>query len=295
VIKTLIVVVSAVGLIASTLAACAPLTAFNALAPADRGARLARADIPYGALPRQKLDVYVPDAPVKSTPVVVIFYGGSWNSGSKDDYGFLGKALASRGFVAIVADYRLVPAVRFPSFLDDAALAIKWARDHAAEFNGDSTQLFLLGHSAGAYIAVMVALDGRYLRAVGADPTMVRGVAGLAGPYDFLPLDVASTVAAFGQEKDLARTQPINFVTTHSPPMFLATGTDDTTVYPRNSFGLANRLKKAGVGVTLKTYTGLGHVDILLAISVTFRGKAPVLDDVASFITATTSVSRDQP
>lgn len=290
--RAIVAAVLALGLIALALAACSPLSAFNALGPADGGVKLARTDIAYGPLPRQKLDVYVPETQDDLSPVVVIFYGGAWSSGSKEDYAFLGKAIASRGFVAVVADYRLVPAVRFPTFLDDAALAVKWTHEHAGEFKGDRRRLFLLGHSAGAYLAAMVALDGRYLRAAGADPSIVRGVVGLAGPYDFLPLAVESTIAAFGREKDLARTQPINFVTPSAPPMFLATGTDDTTVYPRNSIGLADRLERVNVPVTLKTYPGLGHIDILLALSVSFRGKATVLDDVAAFVTETAGRSR---
>lgn len=277
------------------LGACAPLTAFNALGPADGGARIARNDVAYGPLPRQKLDVYVPAVSTGRAPVVVIFYGGAWNSGSKDDYAFLGKAISAKGFVAVVADYRLVPKVRFPAFLEDAAHAVRWAHDNAARFNGDPGRLFVLGHSAGAYIAVMVALDGRYLREAGADPAIIQGAVGLAGPYDFLPLDVNSTIAAFGREKDLQKTQPINFVTPRAPPLLLATGTADTTVYPRNTISLAGKLQRAGVPVTVRTYPGIGHIDILLALSVSFRGKAPVLDDITSFVSGTAAPHQTVP
>ena len=128
---------------------CAPLTVYNALTPSDGGGDLYKADVAYGALPRQKLDVYVPVTRAASAPVVVIIYGGGWNSGSKADYAFLGKALAARGFVSLVIDYRLVPEVRFPSFLEDCARAVVWAHGNAASFGGDPRRLFLLGHSAG--------------------------------------------------------------------------------------------------------------------------------------------------
>lgn len=266
------------------IAACAPLAAYNALAPVDDGAAITEAGIAYGPHPRQKLDVYVPASKPAQAPVVVAFYGGSWNSGSKRDYGFLGRALSSRGFVTVIADYRLVPEVRFPVFLEDSAAVVAWTQANVARFNGDARNLYLLGHSAGAYNAVMIALDGRYLRAAGASFSNIRGVIGLAGPYDFLPLAVDSTKQAFGQAKDLATTQPINFVTRDAPPMLLATGDDDTTVRPRNTLGLASKLQAAGVPVTVKQYPGVGHVGLLLALSRPLRASAPVLDDIDAFI-----------
>jgi acetyl esterase/lipase len=263
---------------------CSPLTAYNTLVPTDAGGTAAKTGVAYGDHPRQKLDVYVPALHKVPAPIVVVIYGGSWNSGSKSDYAFLGKALSARGFVTVIADYRLVPEVRFPAFLNDTASAIAWARARAQDYGGDPAKLYLLGHSAGAYNAVMVGLDGQYLRAVGLEPSQIRGVIGLAGPYDFLPLDVDSTKAAFGQATDLDTTQPINFVSRNAPAMLLATGDDDTTVYPRNAIKLAEKLRAAGGSVALRRYPNIGHVGILLALSVPLRGSAPVLDDVANFI-----------
>jgi acetyl esterase/lipase len=271
-------------LAAIVLGACSPLTAFNALAPADGGSALAQSGIAYGSLPRQKLDVYTPVGVSGPRPVVVVFYGGSWNSGRRQDYAFLGKALSSRGFVVVIADYRLVPEIRFPAFLEDAALAVTWVHDHARSFGADPARLFLFGHSAGAYIAAMVALDGKYLKAAGASPAIIKGVAALSGPYDFLPLDVDSTRAAFGQAPDLGQTQPINFISSAAPPMFLATGDEDITVRPRNTKVLAEKLSRSGVPVEMHIYPGVGHIGILLALSLPLRKKATVLDDVSAFI-----------
>lgn len=263
--------------------ACSPLTVFNSLAPADADAVLLAADVGYGQLARQQLDVFAPQTRAGKLPVVVVFYGGGWSSGKKDDYAFLGKAIAARGFVVIVADYRLVPDVRFPAFLEDGARAVAWAHRHAGTYGGDADRLFVFGHSAGAYNAVMVALDPQYLAAVGTDPSIIKGVVALAGPYQFLPLEVDSTIAAFGQAKNLDATQPVNFVSAAAPPMFLATGDEDTTVKPSNSQNLARKLSAAGSKATVKVYGGVGHVGIMLALSRTFRGRAPVLDDVINF------------
>jgi acetyl esterase/lipase len=114
----------------------------------------------------------------------------------------------------------------------------------------------------------------------------VRATAALAGPYNFLPLDVEATIAAFGQTKNLAATQPINFISRSAPPMFLATGDQDTTVYPRNTTGLAAKLREAGADVAEKTYPGMTHAGMVLALSRPFRGQAPVLADVTAFFRA---------
>jgi len=245
------------------LAACSPLTALNTLSPRDPAARPGR-DIAYGPLPRQKLDVYTPRRGAQAAPVLVFFYGGSWNSGRRQDYAFAGRALAARGFVTVVPDYRLYPEVRYPEFLRDGAAAIRWARDHAAEYGGDPKRIVLAGHSAGAYNAVMLSLDGEFLSEAGVDPANIKAVAGLSGPYYFLPLDDPSTIAAFGEYPD------------H--------GGADTLVKPSNSEGLGRKLGRAGVAQEVKIYPGLSHADVVLALSRLFRGKAPVLDDMTNFL-----------
>ncbi len=275
---------AALALMAVIAGACAPLKVYNTLAPADSTGQRVASDIAYGEHARHKLDIYGPEGKPSAAPVVLVFYGGSWNSGNKADYAFLGKALASKGFITVIADYRLVPEIRFPAFIDDTARATVWTHRRIKEFGGDPARLFLLGHSAGAYNAVMVALDSQHLRAQGSSTSIIRGVAALAGPYDFLPLDVTSTKEAFGRSSDLASTQPINFVTTAAPAMLLATGAADTTVLPRNTVALAERLKRAGRPVQTRTYPGIGHIGILLALSIPFRASAPVLDDVAAFM-----------
>lgn len=275
--------------LATLTAACTPsLGTFNALAPRDNGARRVLAGAAYGALARQELDVYAPSGDASGLPVIVFFYGGSWNSGAKEEYAFLATALAAQGFVTIVSDYRLVPSVRFPSFLEDCAAAVRWAEQHAAEHGGDHTRIVLMGHSAGAYNAMMLALDARYLRAAGVDANNVRGVAGLAGPYDFYPFDVEASRNAFGQAPDPHVTQPVHFARGDAPPLLLLWGADDTTVGPRNLESLARSVRDAGGRVETKIYPRVDHVGIMLALSRPFRGRAPVLTDVTAFARSVT-------
>lgn len=164
------------------------------------------------------------------------------------------------------------------------ALAVRWAVDHARAYGGDPDRVVLVGHSAGAYNAVMLGLDGRYLRAAGVDPKVVRAVAGLSGPYDFLPLTDPIAIRTFGQAQDLPATQPTSFVAQTSPPAFLATGDADTTVYPRNTTRLARKLREAGVEVEERHYAGIDHIRMVLALLRPLRGRAPVLEEMTSFL-----------
>ena len=273
-------------LLTTLLAATSGCTKFqllNAVVPPCGSDRTA--DVPYGSLPQQKLDVYRPTHPDPTRGVVVFFYGGDWQAGSKDDYAFVGQALASRGFVAVLPNYRLYPAVTFPAFVQDGALAVRWAHDHAARFGGDPARLFLMGHSAGAHIAALLTLDGRYLAAVGLDRSAVHGTAGLSGPYDFVP--PPDDRAAFGMARSDTRPppdiEPVHFVDGREPPMLLVQGLQDTTVNPDNATRLAAAIRAAGGRVEVIRYPNRAHVGVVLALAWPFRWLAPVLDDVSAF------------
>jgi acetyl esterase/lipase len=276
------------GLSATLAAACSPLSLFATLSPKDAAVVVAR-DEAYGADPRQRLDVYAPprSSPFAArgpAPIAVFFYGGSWDSGRRQDYSWVGRALASRGFVTVIADYRLYPEVKYPDFLADGAQAVRWACDHAARFGADPGRIVLAGHSAGAYNAAMLAFDGRYLAAAGVDPGHVKAMAGLSGPYDFLPLTGTITPRIFGAAPDLSATQPGMYVTAASPPAFLATGDADRDVWPKNTVALARALRAAGVEVEERHYPGVDHIAMVLALSRPLRGRAPVLDEMTGFL-----------
>jgi acetyl esterase/lipase len=269
-----------------------PLGTFNALMPKDRASARVAKDVAYGAGERLKLDVYAPRSGAGGPrPVILFIYGGSWNSGRRQGYAFAARALAARGFVVVVPDYRLVPEAAYPDFLRDCAGAFRWARRNASAYGGDGERIVLVGHSAGAYNAAMLALDPSLL---GADRKAVRGFAGLAGPYDFLPLDDASTLAAFGAWPRPAETQPVSHAGPGAPPALLLHGEEDSRVKPRNSRRLAALLRTAGSDAELKLYPGLGHVGILTALAIPFRRQAPVLADVAAFAHRVTAYNDKQ-
>jgi acetyl esterase/lipase len=240
------------------------------------GVRVERG-LEYGNHPRQRLDVYMPQAGGENLPVMVFFYGGSWQSGDRADYAFVAALLARRGFVVAVPDYRVYDEVKFPAFIEDCAAAVDWVFRHAMVFDGDANAVFLLGHSAGAYNAVMLGLKFSDRR------NQIAGVIGLSGPYDFLPLKDRNIKAIFSAPADIADTQPITYVHADAPPMFLATGGMDRTVMPRNTTALAARIRALGGVVDTKIYPKLGHIGIILAILPYFAWRAPVLNDVLEF------------
>jgi acetyl esterase/lipase len=264
---------------------CSPTAVLNALAPRD-GVTPTR-NIAYADGPRHRLDIYAPLPAVTPAPVIVFFYGGGWASGSKAMYRFVGAGLAARGVLVVIPDYRLYPEVRFPAFMDDAATAVAWTRANASRFGGDPRRLFLMGHSAGAQIATLLALDAGYLRSVHLSPRRdVCGVIGLAGPYDFLPLRSATLRDVFGPEAERPRSQPINYVSAQAPPMLLLAGRNDITVDPGNTLRLAGRLRAAGGTVEDRLYPLIGHATLIAAFSGPLSFLAPARQATLSFVAA---------
>jgi acetyl esterase/lipase len=259
-----------------------PVEVLNWLAP-ERGYRL-EAGIAYGDLARQRLDVYRPAVPPGTpAPVVVFFYGGGGGGGDRGDYRFVGQFLASRGFVAVIPDYRLRREAVFPAFLEDGAKALRWVQDHVSDAGGDPQRILLMGHSAGAYNAIMLALDRRYGAAAGFDAARLRGVVGLAGPYDF-KLDQENLRQTFGATPDLRQTQPVNFAAAGAPPVMLVTGDADDTVDAENSRSLARHLQAVQGPVRLREVPGLSHIGAVLLLSWLGYPDKTVRDEIIGFL-----------
>lgn len=270
------------GLLAGLLSACSPLGVLNATV--GSGGVTVRRDIAYGDGPRRMMDVYLPPGGGQGRPLVVFFYGGSWKYGDRADYRFMGLALAKRGFVAAVPDYRVFPEAPFPGFVRDGAEAVAYAAAHAAEY-GASPRPFLMGHSAGGYIALMLALNPAYLSAAGFDRAGLSGAVGLAGPYDFHPPDYPDVAAIFAASPE-PDTQPIRFADGRAPPLLLLQGGADTTVRPYNARNLAAAETAAGGAAEARFYPGVGHIGLLLSFAPWFEGKDPALEDASAFIAA---------
>jgi len=237
----------------------------------------------YGDGPRQRLDVYRPRH-ATNAPVLVFFYGGSWQRGSRDLYRFVGASLAAQGIVTVVPDYSIFPPARFPMFIEDAARAVRFSRDNATQWGGDPARLVLIGHSAGAYIAAMLSFDPQWLRRVRLNSqTDLAGFVGLAGPYDFLPIESRTLRTIFGGANRV-ETQPISFVTGKEAPSLLITAWRDFVVSPEDSRRIAEKIHAHGGVAEVRTYHGVGHLTLIGAFAPALRVLAPVLRDITQFV-----------
>ena len=253
----------------------------------NSGYQLALADGRYGPLAVQQIEVIVPAGPSeRPRPVVLFIHGGGWNSGAPGDYRFVGRTLAREGYVVVLSGYRLGSEGRYPAMLEDSAQAVAWVRDHAAKYGGDPEQVFLMGHSAGAYNAAMIALERQWLGRVGVPDGFIKGVIGLSGPYDFYPFTSDSARQAFGHVADPASTQPIHFVRADAPPLLLITGDADVTVKPRNAEALARVFTALGRPNRPVVLAGVDHSGTIMKLAAPFNRDRRVLDPVLAFLTA---------
>jgi acetyl esterase/lipase len=265
------------------------LSLYDRAAGGTAGARQVAEGVAFGSH-GQALDIWSPATPEGTAgaegplPVVIFWYGGGWAKGERQSYAFAGRALAREGFLVVIPDYRKVPAVYFPAFLDDGAEAVAWVAANIARHGGDPERIAVMGHSAGAYQAVMLALDAKRLMAAGVDPGVIKAGVGLSGPYDFHPFTSDRAIAAMSQWPRPEETQPITFARADAPPLLLVTSDADETVRPKNANNLGARLRELGAPVEIMNYGPLDHQEIVMALSVPFRGKGTVLADSARFL-----------
>ena len=259
-------------------AACSPALLLGAMQPVAQGGETR--DVAYLPGPRHTMDLYFPDAAVPAPPTVVFFYGGGWRSGEKETYRFVGRSLAACGAIVAIPDYRVWPDAGFDGFMADAAAAAATARREGLRHGADPRRFVLMGHSAGAHIATLLALNPAWLAPDAR--AAVSGVIGLAGPYDFLPLNDEVLEKIFAPVGP--RTQPIAFASGAIAPMLLATGAEDTTVLPGNSIRLGEQVRAAGGLAETIVYQGIGHVQVAAALAAPVRFLAPVRADICRFL-----------
>ncbi len=264
-------------LVLAGAAGCQPASLVNTLLD-DAHYRVER-DLAYGDDARQRLDFYRPEGRAHREPVVLFVYGGNWRKGSKATYLFVAHALTALGYRVAIPDYRLYPAVTWPVFVDDVARALTWLTGPDGPATG--APVILMGHSAGAHTAALLATDSVYLQRAGFDGALAAFV-GLAGPYELPFTDNVRPV--FASLEDPAPVQPVALDVARMPPTLLLHGSDDTRVVPRHSRRFRDALASAGIPVRLQIYEGIGHVELVAALAASLRWLAPTYDDVAQFL-----------
>ena len=270
------------GLALTLATACSPLTVIDRFVPETGYER--EADIPYGAEPRQKLDVYQPVAGRRSQAVIVFLYGGSWRKGDRKSYRFVGQMLASQGYLVVIPDYRLYPEVTFPGFVEDSASALAWVHRNIASRGGDPEKIVVIGHSAGAHNAALLALDRRYLKNAGVPYGSLAGWVGISGPYAFDPRKFSRIRPIFATAQPPESARPITLVGAGAPPAMLIHGEQDWTVSITNSIELTKRLQAVGGTVHYKALPDTGHTDILLGLAEPFKSDSPLVAHIANFV-----------
>lgn len=264
-----------------TLAACQPVRMLNGITPRDTFNL--KAGLSYGPSERHKLDIYLPkDRPAKKT-VLVFIYGGSWESGSKDEFLFVGEAFARQGYVTVIPDYRLYPEAVFPEFVDDLALAIAQLNRLLPPGCPSGREVVLMGHSAGGHMAAMLATDPKYLERNGAGDVQLHALIGLAAPYD-LPLDHELVVDKFQRVDNDIDANPLRLASSTTPPSLLLHGADDTTAYPYHTQRLAKRLGELGVPVETHIYEGVSHITLLAGLATRLRFLNPAHSDIEAYL-----------
>jgi acetyl esterase/lipase len=278
--------VIALALLLTGLTGCSTTGFLLANAPTELDRVDCHSDLRYGEDPRQRLDIYSPRQAV-TRPVVIFWYGGSWVTGRKSEYRFVGTTLAERGIVTVIADYRLYPQVHFPAFDEDGARAVAWVEQHVQEFGGDPHHIVLMGHSAGGHTAAFLAFNHEFLRRYGADPHDIMGLVGLSGTYVLVPGsdEERATFPSPYTEKDW---QPIRFVDERSPPTLLLHGADDKEVLPEEAIELRDKMLHDHLRVELHLYPHRGHGATVASFAPVARWRTPAVKETVEFVESVT-------
>ena len=222
----------------------------------------------YGSHPRQVLDWYRGKG--KNRPLVIFFYGGSWQMGRRSDYRFVAGSLLDIGCDVVIPDYRLFPEVRFGKIIADARASVDFILGQRDK------PVFMMGHSAGAQLAALLTLDSHR--------DHVLGFIGLAGPYDFYPFTEKQHWDIFAPASEYCKSQPVNYVNPSAPALFLLHGENDLRVRRGHSKSLMEKQRNVGGKADRKVYAGMGHIGIVLSLFRFHRHRSTVVSDIHKFI-----------
>ena len=260
------------------------LSLFTFKASGEKPEVFEKFNLSYGEHPRQVLDVVTSDV-CNSSPVVLFFHGGSWRWGQKDYHREIGKQFAKRGVLFATANYRLYPEVRFPAFPQDVAQAVAWVRENAVTFGGDGKNLFLMGHSAGAHSASLVALDPSYLAVWKGSPDWIRGVIAMSVPYKFDPQKEFLYRDLFPSQVDRNSTMPAYLAAQKgAPPFFLMHGLFDPLIRYELSEEFSKAMNSSGGFAERKVYLSHGHFSLIRRTTSWHVWPKPLLTDVLGFV-----------
>lgn len=268
---------------AMLLSACTELKLWAVNAPLNLSDAQIQSDIVFDLDNNLKLDIYFPKNIKKELPLIVFFYGGSWQEGKKEDYKFVAAHFVERGYAVAIPNYRKYPEVTFPNFIHDNARAVAWLHHNAHQYNIDVKKTTLMGHSAGAFNGALLTYNNAYLRQEGVDAQNITGFVGLSGPYAFTP-EADDIKAVFAPPSNYPAMQIPDFVATGAPPALLLQGSQDKIVGGFNTTRLEKALRDNDVPVTVHRYLDMGHVDTIAALTWVKKGKSTLVEDIDKFL-----------
>lgn len=288
---TAIIAIGSLAFAAQNAQAISALSIVNGIT-ASGGVTVSK-DILYGDQPTQDLDIYYPkplaqamkseQAITQTYPMVVFVYGGSWETGTKEQYAFVGQSLAQAGYVTAVINYRKAPEHVYPDYVEDTAKAIAWSFNNAESLYVDPQRVAVVGHSAGAFNAVAAVSNEDFLAPYGVSPSDIRAVVGIAGPYsyDFRKFESAS---AFPANATPDQVMPDRQIKGNQPPYLLLTAENDKIVYDSNTVKMTQALKDVGATVENGVIEGASHATSIGAMAPPLRWINDVRAQVLTYL-----------
>lgn len=225
-------------------------------------------DLAHGSDPAQRLDLYAPaHACPAALPSLLFVHGGAFATGYKEWMGFMAPAICATPALFISVEYRVAPGHAYPAAVRDVAAAVHWAWRNVGRYGGDPDRLFLGGHSAGAHLASLAALDRRWLGEWGLPGDVVKGVLPISGLYDLTcdpdqPFGAAALAIRrrfIPNDADVEAASPVSHAHPQAPPFYIAAGEHDLGNLAAEAVDMRQRLQAAGVPVALDLLAGHDH------------------------------------
>lgn len=279
------------GFAAQQAQAVSALSILNSVSPSG-GVGVTK-DILYGDKPLQDLDIYYPkplaqamqaSSNIKhSYPMIVFVHGGSWESGNKEQYAFVGQSLAQAGYITAVINYRKAPEHVYPDYVEDTAQAIAWSYNNAADLHADPQRFAVIGHSAGAFNAIAAVANEDFLAPYNVSPSDISAVIGIAGPYSYDFRQYGGSTA-FADDATPDEVMPDRHIKGQQPPYLFLTAENDKVVHERNTIKMTQALRDYGAAVETSEIKGASHATSIAAMASPLRWLNDVRVQVLSHL-----------
>jgi acetyl esterase/lipase len=214
---------------------------------------------------KDRLDLYIPDG-VANAPVILSIHGGALSGGDRSEESFVGRRFAAEGYLTVVTSYRLSPQVSHPAHIEDAAAAFAWVKRNIAQRGGDPNRIIVIGHSAGAYLLMLLATDPRYLAVHKLSPSDIKGLVPVSGFFWVDKPGVAPDRPSYvwGTDRKVwVDASPARHLRADLPPVLIIDTNGDEDWRQQQNVDMAAALRAAGhKDVTVYQVKGRTHMSV---------------------------------